>query len=107
MSKEISIPEQDSLNYWHGTTGVKCSCGGSIEWAEAGYVPGARACRSCLALYAVRGRGDNRKLIPQHAGNDGIVRDAEPGESCYRVPQDLYPNWYQAKVAKAQEPSNG
>lgn len=88
----IKIP-QTGMDYWEGTTGIKCECGGMIEWAEAAYVPGARACRNCLTLFSIRGRNENRQLVPQ-ANHNGIVEDAENNEECYLVPQNLYPGWY-------------
>lgn len=90
----IFIP-QTGRDFWEGTTGVKCHCGGSIEWAEAAYVPGTRACRRCLAMFAVRGNGGDRRLVPQTV-KDGIIRDADPGDEVERVSSDLYgPNWHQ------------
>jgi hypothetical protein len=100
--RTIPIPQQNPEHpdrYWWGTTEVRCPCGGTIVWAEAGYAPGSRACRSCLALYAVRGAGQDRRLVPQAFDTHlGAVDDA-PADTCdediYRVPADLYPHFYQ------------
>lgn len=75
---------------------MKCWCGGTIEWAEGRYVPGTRACRRCLAMYAVRGIGPDRRLVPQGVSEVGTIDDLElpaPVEQIYRVPADLYPSW--------------
>jgi len=93
----ISIP-QTGRNYWDGTTGVQCECGGTIEWTEAGYSPGARACRGCLTLFAVRGDGLERRLVPQTI-KDGIICDAANDDEVARVPANLYPGW-QEKTEK-------
>lgn len=93
--KTISIPQTaEQREWWAGTTGVQCECGGSIEWAEGAYTTGCRACRSCLALYSVRGSGADRRLVPQ-ANHDGIIEDADEGDDIYRVPKNLYPGWHQ------------
>lgn len=95
----IPIPQPpDEPDYWQGTTGVKCHCGGDIEWAEAAYAPGARACRTCLTLFRVRGEGDTRRLVPQWPTDDGIIDDAPsdmPHAYLYRVSENLYPGWHQ------------
>ena len=93
--KPIPIPQQNTDDYWDGTTGVTCHCGGKIEWAEAAYAPGIRACRTCLAAYAVRGRGDDRRLVPQTC-DDGVIVDASAdSDEVYRVSENLYPGWHQ------------
>jgi len=96
--KAIAIP-QTSRDFWEGTTSIRCPCGGMIEWAEAAYSPGIRACRSCLAMYAVRGQGSDRRLVPQTHTDTGVIGDP-PGDECpdddvYRVPENLYPGWYE------------
>lgn len=85
--KPIAIPQR-TLDYWQGTTGVTCHCGGAIVWAEAGYVPGSRACRSCLALFAVRGEGSERRLHPQGHTPEGVIGDVGDGDEVYRVPEN-------------------
>ena len=92
----IPIP-QVTQYIWEGTTGVLCRCGGTIEWAEAGYVPGTRACRSCLVLFRVHGSESNRRLVPQAITDDGIDDAPEDAsdDDLYRVPEDLYPGWHQ------------
>jgi hypothetical protein len=90
----IPIPQTNPTDAWAGTTGVKCPCGGDIEWAEAAYSPGARACRSCLSLYYVRGRGESRRLQPQTLNDDHVIADASPDDEVYQVPEDLYPGWH-------------
>lgn len=90
---ELTMPiPQTTRDFWEGTTGVKCRCGGTIEWAEAGYSPGARACRGCLTLFAVRGEGGDRRLVPQTV-KDGIICDAQIGDEPEKVPANLYPGW--------------
>jgi hypothetical protein len=93
--KPIQIPVQDRHSGWDGTTGVQCSCGGIIEWAEAAYVPGTRACRSCLAMYQVRGDGADRRLVPQGVTGSGVIGDVGPEDEVYYVPENLYPGWHQ------------
>ena len=46
-------------------TGTCPDCGGTWEWAEAGYVPGARKCRQCGSMFSAQ---------PCGCGPDGIVR---------------------------------
>ena len=92
--KASPIPQSpDALDCWEGTTSVSCPCGGSIEWAEGGYVPGSRACRSCLVLFRVRGSGLDRQIVPQTCDNEGIIRDASLGDELQHVPENLYPGW--------------
>ena len=93
--KPIPIP-QKGWDYWEGTTGVPCPCGGTIRWAEAGFAPGDRACDRCLVLFAVRGEGPDRRLVPQALqvwdGNP-IVYDADetvPDRDLYRVSPDYF-----------------
>ena len=96
--KLIPIPQENPDNFWAGTSGVPCPCGGRIEWAEAAYVPGTRACRSCLTMFAVRGKQETRRLVPQAINDDGIVADAPDetaDEDLYHVPENLYPGWHQ------------
>lgn len=98
--KPIPIPQSpDHRDYWEGTTGVRCHCGGTIEWAEAAYTPGTRACRSCLAMFSVRGNDHERRLHPQgrveQGPGDVILDDVDDEDEVYRVPEDLYPGWYQ------------
>lgn len=46
-------------------------------------------------MFAVRGNGGDRRLVPQTV-KDGIIRDADPGDEVERVSSDLYgPNWHQ------------
>jgi hypothetical protein len=90
-AKSIAIPGEG----WDGTCGIDCPCGGKIEWAESAYAPGIRACRSCLSMYAVRGKGLSRKLVPQALSDDSIIRDAAPLDDIYCVPENLYPGWHQ------------
>ena len=94
---KISIPQTKEESYWDGTSGVKCTCGGLIEWAEAAYVPGTRACRTCLKMYQIRGSGEQRALVVQSVNNEGIIGDIEDGEEPYLVPKNLYPGWYVEK----------
>jgi len=98
--KPIPIPQDPhTRDYWAGTTGVRCHCGGTIEWAEAAFSPGSRACRSCLALFAVRGRDHERCLHPQGPVENGpgsyILDDVGDDDEVHRVPENLYPGWYQ------------
>jgi hypothetical protein len=88
----ILIPQTNLADIWAGTTDVPCSCGGVIRWAEAGFVPGSRACDRCLVLYAVRGRGADRRLVPQASG-DNHIDDADEtidDNGLYRVPDDYF-----------------
>lgn len=91
--RPIQIP-QLTITYYAHTTGIRCDCGGVIEWAEAGYVPGARACRSCLTLFMLRGEGPDRRLEPQAAGPDGIGDMGDGDTTPYRVPEDYLDGWY-------------
>ncbi|MBE3602489.1 hypothetical protein IMX07_02490 [bacterium] len=88
----ILIPQVALDDFWGGTTDVPCSCGGLIRWAEAGYVPGARACDRCLVLYAVRGRGADRRLVPQTSSADHIddADETVDRDGLYRVPDDYF-----------------
>ena len=88
----ILIPQSNPNDFWDGTSDVPCSCGGMIRWAEAGYVPGSRACDQCLVLYAVRGRGADRRLVPQ-APSDDHIDDADETvdhDGLYRVPDNYF-----------------
>ena len=85
----IAIP-QTTPDYWTGTTEVPCPCGGMIHWAEAAYVPGSRACDRCLVLFAVRGRGADRRLVPQGHTDPGIIEDIGDDEAPYHVPDDYF-----------------
>ena len=87
--KSISIPQTGS-DRWEGTTGARCECGGTIEWAEDGYARGVRACRGCLVLYHVRGAGPDRRLVPQAVHDGGIIGDAEEGDMPYTVPAGFF-----------------
>jgi hypothetical protein len=92
----IAIPQTND-NFWADTTGVICSCGGMIEWAEAAYAPGTRACRSCLTMFSVRGKENSRRLVPQMIGENNCIQDAPddtPEDELYHVPEDLYPGWH-------------
>lgn len=91
--KPIFIPQKNKHDYWDGTTNVRCHCGGDIEWAEAAFAPGARACRSCLSLFSVKGQGSERRLHPQGVGDGGIIGDVADDGEVYKVPEDLYPGW--------------
>lgn len=93
----IPIPQRDEHDYWAGTTHVPCPCGGTVEWAEAGYSRGYRACLHCRVLYAVRGRGPERALVPQTGYEDEggriIIDDAPPGltlDHLERVSKDYF-----------------
>ena len=99
LVREISVPVISPIDWWKGTSHVRCSCGGWIEWAEAGYVSGSRACRACLTLYSIRGDAGDRRLVPQACLDSGIIGDAPNGvdpDDLYRVPKNLYPGWYQS-----------
>lgn len=91
--KPISIPVISDHNWWEGTSGIQCECGGTIVWAEAGYVPGSRACRSCLTLFAVRGDGENRRLHPQGITDNGVIGDVGTNDPVHHVPENLYPGF--------------
>jgi len=45
------------MDYWGAVTDVPCPCchGGTIRWAEAGYVPGYRICDTCGRHFLARG----------------------------------------------------
>lgn len=91
----IPIPQENPNDIWQGTTDVKCHCGGNIVWAEAGYVPGSRACRSCLTLFAVRGKKLERRLHPQGITDEGIIGDISDDDEVYVVTPNLYPNFHE------------
>jgi hypothetical protein len=45
-------------DYWASVTNVPCpagDCGGRVQWAEAGYVPGYRICDTCGRHYQAKG----------------------------------------------------
>lgn len=46
--------------YWPAVTDVPCpaQCGGSVRWAEAGYVPGYRICDRCGRHWLAGGTAD-------------------------------------------------
>lgn len=87
--KPINIPQLSTSYWWDGTTSVQCHCGGSIEWAENGYTPGARACLKCKTLFMVRGDGGLRQLVPQ-SNVSGVVQDADENDALYKVPDDFF-----------------
>jgi hypothetical protein len=53
------------LDYWAAVTDVPCPCcdGGTIRWAEAGYVPGYRVCDGCGRHFLAKGTGEKPTLI--------------------------------------------
>lgn len=56
----------DVADYWSAVTGVPCpteSCGGTIRWAEAGYVPGYRVCDQCGRHFLAKGNAAAPTLV--------------------------------------------
>jgi len=49
----------------HLQTGTCPDCGGAWQWAEAGYVPGARRCAGCGSMF---------RAEPCGRGPDGVIR---------------------------------
>lgn len=100
--KNILIPQKNLDDYWNGTTGIKCTCGGTIEWAEASYVRGTRACRKCCSMFQVRGEGKDRRLVPQTLKENGVIEDAlEDDDEIYLVPKNLIGKNYERYKYKA------
>jgi len=52
-----ALPTGHPDPYWGAVTDVPCpaDCGGTVRWAEAGYVPGYRICDQCGRHYMARG----------------------------------------------------
>lgn len=52
-------------SYWPAITDVPCpcGCGGTIRWAEAGYVPGYRVCDTCGRHFIGGGKAESPTLI--------------------------------------------
>ena len=52
-------------DYWTTVTDVPCpsACGGTVRWAEAGYVPGYRICDRCGRHYLAGGTGEAPTLL--------------------------------------------
>jgi hypothetical protein len=51
--------------YWASITDRPCpaGCGGTVRWAEAGYVPGYRICDGCGRHYLAGGTADAPTLM--------------------------------------------
>lgn len=51
--------------YWEAVTDVPCPCcdDGSVQWAEAGYVPGYRICDFCGRHFMAKGNAEEPCLI--------------------------------------------
>lgn len=57
-----SIAELADGEPWFSPPLPPCpDCGGVLQWAEAGYVPGARQCASCRSLFSVETEIDLRR----------------------------------------------
>lgn len=52
-------------DYWMAVTDVPCptKCGGKVQWAEAGYVPGYRICDQCGRHFLAKGTADKPTLV--------------------------------------------
>lgn len=52
-------------DYWAAVTDVPCptGCGGTVRWAEAGYVPGYRICDRCRRHFLAAGTIDKPALF--------------------------------------------
>lgn len=57
--------EGEAREYWPAVTDVACPCcdGGTIRWAEAGYVPGYRICDRCGRHFLAGGTAGQPTLI--------------------------------------------
>ena len=55
--RAYDMPVRDLDNYWANVTDVPCptGCGGTVFWAEAGFVPGYRICNKCLRHWMASG----------------------------------------------------
>lgn len=54
---EADLPATEPNQAWHERPLPRCpDCGGEVVWAEAGNVPGTRACSECRSLFAVQSR---------------------------------------------------
>jgi hypothetical protein len=67
-SKPMTQPgaiERGMMDYWAAVTDVPCPCcdGGTIRWAEAGYVPGYRICDGCGRHFLAGGTAEAPTLI--------------------------------------------
>jgi len=53
------------FEYWKAVTNVPCpsECGGTIQWAEAGYVPGYRICDGCGRHFVAKGDSNKPVLV--------------------------------------------
>lgn len=54
-----------AAGYWPAVTDVPCPCceGGTIRWAEAGYVAGYRICDGCGRHYLAKGTAAAPTLV--------------------------------------------
>ena len=57
-------------------------CGGVLEWAEAGYVPGARECTTCRSLFMVDGRPDPPPAAPPRPPAPTTAADCGCSHDC-------------------------
>lgn len=65
-----SVPKGPELapgirDFWAAVTDVPCPCCqyGTVEWAEAGYVPGYRICNRCGQHFLAKGSGESPTLV--------------------------------------------
>lgn len=60
------LASRDPHNYWASMTDIPCPlrCGGTLRWAEAGYVPGYRICDKCNGHFLAS--GDNKRPNVHH-----------------------------------------
>jgi hypothetical protein len=58
-------PHPTAKDYWTAVTDVPCpsACGGTVRWAEAGYVPGYRICDVCGKHFLARGTKEAPTLV--------------------------------------------
>lgn len=62
----FALRSRSTHDYWASVTAIPCplpECDGTVQWAEAGYVPGYRICDKCGHHFLASGTVDRPELV--------------------------------------------